>query len=225
MRILFSLIAAFLFLSSCSTFKYAKKDPTGKKLHYIEITTDYGKMVVQLFNETPKHRDNMLALAKIKYYDGTMFFRVIKDFMMQGGACDTRDPRPDIALGECDSNYTVPAEFREGIYHRKGALCQARDDNPEKASSATQFYIVQGKVWKESDLDYYAQKRNIKLSPEQKKIYTTVGGTPHLDGAYTVYGQVVEGLNIIDSICNVKTTQKLNDRPVKDIHMSIRVLR
>ncbi len=219
------LSAALLFLFACKSFKYPTKDDKGQALHYIQITTHYGKMIIKLYNETPKHRDNMLALAKAHYYDSTMFFRVIRDFMMQGGACDTRHALPGTALGSCDSNYTVPAEILPGLFHKKGTLCAARDNNPAKASSATQFYIVQGKVYLENVLRAYASSRNMTLTEAQTKFYTTVGGIPQLDGEYTVYGEIVEGLNIVDSICNSPTIQYLNDRPINDVKMSIKVLR
>jgi cyclophilin family peptidyl-prolyl cis-trans isomerase len=217
-------ITVLLILSGCKSFKYPMKDAKGNDLHYIQINTNYGNMVVKLYNETPKHRDNMLALARIHYYDSTMFFRVIKDFMMQGGACDTRHAKPMTALGECDSNYKIPAEILPGIYHKKGTICAARDNNPEKASSATQFYITQGRVYTEAELNMYTQQRGISLTEEQKKLYTTVGGIPHLDGEYTVFGEVVEGLNVIDSICNSPTIPYLNNRPVTDVKMTIRIL-
>ncbi len=214
-----------LVIGGCHSFKYPVQDAKGEKLHYIEIKTTYGNMVVKLYNETPKHRDNMLALAKAHYYDSTMFFRVIKDFMMQGGSCDSRNAAPNIMLGNCDSNYTVPAEIIPGIYHKKGAICAARDNNPAKASSGTQFYIAQGKKYTEAELKAYALRRNITLTAEQLTLYTNIGGIPHLDGEYTVYGEVVEGLNVIDSICNSPTNPRLNDRPLRDAKMSIRVLR
>jgi cyclophilin family peptidyl-prolyl cis-trans isomerase len=219
------LSASIFFLFGCKAFKYPVQDAKGEKLHYIQITTNYGKMIVKLYNETPKHRDNMMALAKAHYYDSTMFFRVIKDFMMQGGACDTRHAVSGKALGECDTNYTVPAEFNPALFHKKGTICAARDNNPAKASSGTQFYITQGKVYSEIELRAYATSRHLTLTEEQLKLYTTIGGIPQLDGAYTVYGEVVEGINVIDSICNSPTIQYLNDRPVTDVKMSIKVLR
>ena len=219
------LSATIIFLFGCKSFKYPVKDEKGEKLRYIQITTNYGKMIVKLYNETPKHRDNMLALAKIHYYDSTMFFRVIKSFMMQGGACDTRNALPGKALGECDSNYTVAAEILPGLFHKKGTLCAARDGNPAKASSATQFYITQGKVYPENELRAFASSRRLTLTDAQTKAYTTIGGIPHLDGEYTVYGEIVEGLNIVDSICNSPTIQYLNDRPITDVKMAIKILK
>ncbi|MCX6189483.1 MAG: peptidylprolyl isomerase [Bacteroidetes bacterium] len=220
------IVSAFaLILFGCKSFKYPTKDVNGQALHYIQISTNYGNMVVKLYNETPKHRDNMMALAKIHYYDNTLFFRVIKDFMMQGGSCDTRNALPGISLGNCDSSYTVPAEILPSIYHKKGALCAARDNNPAKASSSTQFYIAQGKVYNENELRAFAVSRNLKLTEAQIKDYTTIGGIPQLDGQYTVYGEVIEGLNVVDSICNSPTLQYLNDRPLHDAKLSIKVLR
>ncbi len=226
MKKLILLFSAGIFLFfSCKSFKYPTKDAQGQALHYLRISTNYGNMVVQLYNETPKHRDNMMALAKIHYYDSTLFFRVIKNFMMQGGSCDTRNAQPGIPLGNCDSNYTVPAEIMPSLYHKKGTLCAARDNNPAKASSATQFYIAQGRVFTIAELNAFAASRNLTLTEEQIKNYTTLGGIPQLDGNYTVYGEVVEGLNVVDSICNSTTARELNDRPLRDVKLSIRILR
>jgi cyclophilin family peptidyl-prolyl cis-trans isomerase len=209
----------------CKSFKYPVKDSKGEAIHYIQISTTYGNMVVRLYNETPKHRDNIMALAKAHYYDSLVFHRVIKDFMMQGGSCDARNAAPNIALGNCDSGYTVPAEILPNFFHKKGTLCAARTNNPEKASSATQFYISQGKVYTANELKAFAQSRGITLNEEQTRIYTTIGGIPQLDGAYTVYGEVVEGINVVDSICNSATSPQLQDRPVRDVKMAIKVLR
>ena len=193
--------AIALFLFGCKSFKYPTKDEQGQPLHYIQISTNYGNMVVKLYNETPKHRDNMMALAKKHYYDSTMFFRVIQGFMMQGGSCDTRNAPSGVAI------------------------CAARDNNPAKASSGTQFYISQGRVFTPTELRAFATSRNITFTDAQTKAYTTVGGIPQLDGNYTVYGEVIEGLNVIDSICNSPTVQYLNDRPLRDVKMAIKVLR
>ncbi len=217
--------AIALFLFGCKSFKYPTKDEQGQPLHYIQISTNYGNMVVKLYNETPKHRDNMMALAKKHYYDSTMFFRVIQGFMMQGGSCDTRNAPSGVALGNCDSTYTVPAEIMPSLYHKKGTICAARDNNPAKASSGTQFYISQGRVFTPTELRAFATSRNITFTDAQTKAYTTVGGIPQLDGNYTVYGEVIEGLNVIDSICNSPTVQYLNDRPLRDVKMAIKVLR
>ncbi len=213
------------FMWGCKSFKYPVKDEKGVAIRYIQISTTYGNMVVRLYNETPKHRDNMLSLAKAHYYDSMVFHRVIREFMMQGGSCDARNPAPNIPLGNCDSNYTVPAEIMPGIYHKKGTLCAARNNNPEKASSATQFYISQGRVYTANELKAFAMSRGITLNDAQTQIYTTVGGIPQLDGGYTVYGEVVEGLNVVDSICNSPTATYLQDRPVRDVKMAIKVLR
>ncbi len=217
--------ALFVFLFGCKSFKYPTKDEKGEKLHYIQVYTNYGTMVVKLYNETPKHRDNMLSLAKAHYYDSMLFFRVIKDFMMQGGSCDTKNAPPGKALGNCDSTYTVPAEILPTIFHKKGTICAARDNNPAKASSGTQFYITQGKVYTANELKAFAATRGLTITDQQIKLYTTVGGIPSLDGNYTVYGEVVEGINVIDSICNSPTVQYLNDRPLHDVKMAIKVLR
>ncbi len=213
-----SLVAILFLLTSCGTSK--KSLTSGKRI--VGIETQFGIMKIRLYDATPVHRDNMIKLVQQGYYDGTTFFRVIKNFMMQGGSSDTRNAPAGVALGENDIlKYTIQSEIQTGIYHKKGALAQAREDNPEKRSHGGEFYIVQGKVYLPDSLEAYAKRRKFTLNDDQRKIYTTVGGTPHLDGNYTVYGEVIEGLNIIDSICNVPTTKEINDRPLKDIVMKV----
>jgi cyclophilin family peptidyl-prolyl cis-trans isomerase len=165
------------------------------KHKYVRITTDLGECMIMLYNETPLHRDNFLKLSKAHFYDGTLFHRVIKNFMIQGG-----DP---------DSRHAKPA---------------AREDNPAKASSGCQFYIVQGKTFTEEQLEKVEEKRlKFKLPDYQREVYKTIGGAPHLDHNYTVFGQVVKGLELVDQIGALLTDP--NDRPNKDIHMKITVLK
>lgn len=247
----------------------------------ILISTEYGNMKIKLFNETPQHRDNFLKLVREHFYDSLLFHRVINGFMIQGGDPDSKHANPKQLLGDGDLKYTVPAEFVPTLCHKKGMLCAARngdDVNPSKASSACQFYIVQGKVRDDKELKNYEKRINrdiitrikdslgktpegkilqekIALFKEQKttdslmtynkkldaliapiyektphytfkpehiNLYKTVGGTPHLDSQYTIYGEVVEGLEVIDKIAAVGTNP--DDRPLTDIRMRITII-
>jgi cyclophilin family peptidyl-prolyl cis-trans isomerase len=178
------------------------------------ITTEYGKIEMVLYDKTPKHRDNFVKLAKKHFYDGTLFHRVIPEFMIQGGDPDSKTAKPGAALGEGDVGYRVPAEFVDGYIHKRGVLAAARDNNPEKASSGCQFYITVGKKFTDADLDKITQRTGKKYTPEQREIYKTIGGTPHLDGGYTVYGEVTKGMDIVDKI--VGQPRNKMDRPDKD---------
>lgn len=195
------------------------------KHHYVRVKTNKGECVIMLYNQTPKHRDNFLKLAKKGFYNGTLFHRVIKDFMIQGGDPDSKTAKPGQALGEGDLGYTVDAEFRDSLFHKKGVLAAARDNNPQKASSACQFYIVQGKKWTDESLDLLQQNRlqGRQIPAWQREVYKTIGGTPHLDQNYTAYGEVVQGLEMVDSIAAVKTAP--GDRPLEDVKMEISVLK
>lgn len=191
-----------------------------EKRHTIEITTDYGVIKLMLYNETPQHRDNMLKLANEHFYDSTLFHRVIQGFMIQGGDPDSKHAAAGAMLGSGDIGYTVPAEFSPQLIHKKGALAAARNNNPEKRSSGCQFYIVQGKKLTDAELDNMEKRTGVKYTPEQREAYKTLGGTPQLDQGYTVYGEVYEGLNIIDSIAAVATAP--GDRPLKDVRMFVK---
>jgi cyclophilin family peptidyl-prolyl cis-trans isomerase len=194
------------------------QNKTSQKVVKFIIHTDLGDMKGILYNETPKHRDNFVKLAKSGYYDGLLFHRVIKDFMIQGGDPESKDAKPGQQLGSGGPGYTVPAEFNKQFIHKKGALSAARTGdnvNPMKASSGSQFYIVQGKK-------YPAAQLGSNYTEEQKKIYETLGGTPFLDNNYTVYGEITEGLDVIDKIAAVQKDG--NDRPVKDIRMTIKIV-
>lgn len=247
----------------------------------IQISTTYGNMKVRLFNETPKHRDNFIKLVKEHFYDSLLFHRVINGFMIQGGDPDSKHADSNKLLGDGDLSYTVPAEFVPELCHKKGMLCAARngdDINPSKASSACQFYIVQGKVRDDKELKNYekrinktliekiktdllskpenqllnekiasfkASKNNDSLlfytkqldekimieyektehytfKPEHQKIYKTIGGTPHLDSNYTIFGEVIEGLEVIDKIAESATNK--DDRPLTDIRMTVKLI-
>ena len=247
-----------------------KKDGNMEKETVLKIETSMGDIKVKLYNETPKHRDNFIKLAKYGTYNGTLFHRVIKDFMVQAGDPESKNAPKGKMLGSGDVGYTVPAEFVYPKYfHKKGALSAARQGdevNPKKESSGCQFYIVTGKVFNDSTLLNMEQQKNqnkvteafnalaqkhmkeiykmrkandqdglyalqdtlfiqaeaeaakqpdFHFTPEQIKAYTTVGGTPHLDGEYTVFGEVVEGMDIVDKIQQVKTDR--SDRPEEDV--------
>ncbi len=242
------------------------------------ISTDHGDIQVRLYDETPLHRDNIVRLASEGFYDGLIFHRVIKNFMIQGGDPESRDAAAGSRVGSGGPGYTVPAEIVAGKFHKKGALASARlgdQMNPERNSSGSQFYIVQGKVWRPGELDTMEMQRNsalmqtifrslaesaqaeleqyranndeagfnvrvaelrelteaafesspqrISFTAEQREIYTTLGGYPSLDNAYTVFGEVIDGLEVIDRIAAIETDAA--DRPVSDVKMKIKVLR
>jgi len=246
----------------------------------VVIETPYGTMKVRLYEETPLHRNNFLKLVKEGFYDSLLFHRVINQFMIQGGDPLSKRAKSGDSLGHGDPGFTIPAEFNQEIFHRKGTLCAAResdDINPQRASSGSQFYIVMGKVRTLEDLKKYEDRINktnytktareyilsdegkllkrkydrlksenkqdsaqslnttiegsikkradqtplYKFTEKQIKTYTTVGGTPHLDGSYTVFGEVTEGLEVIDKIAGVKTDKR--DRPIDDVRMKVRI--
>lgn len=244
----------------------------------VELTTEFGKMKIKLYGETPQHRDNFLKLVNQGFYNGLLFHRVIKDFMIQGGDPDSKDAKQGKMLGAGGVDYTLPAEFvYPKYYHKKGALAAARQGdqvNPEKRSSGCQFYIVQGKKMNDAELrsmelnmlgkakqarfyeivnqrdveilalrknrdqaglqkvqeeivaqlnkEFATKEKEYEMPAEMKETYKTLGGTPFLDNDYTVFGEVVEGLDVIDKIAEVETTQ--GDRPKNDVKMEIKVL-
>ena len=239
----------------------------------VKIETKLGDIVVRLYDETPIHRDNFIKLAREGYYDGTLFHRVIKNFMIQGGDPDSKGAPAGKMLGVGGPDYTLEAEIKNGLFHKRGALAAARQGdevNPERRSSGSQFYIVWGQVYNDGQLkqlskqlkmqqiqqafnalaashrteimqmrrnrdqtglqalqdkliaEAEAQVKGDGLTSEQQKIYTTIGGTPHLDGQYTVFGEVEEGLNVVEMIQNTATAR--GDRPVDDIDMRITVV-
>lgn len=239
----------------------------------VKIQTSLGDIVVRLYDETPVHRDNFVKLAKDGYYDGTLFHRVIKDFMIQGGDPNSKGAPAGKRLGTGGPDYTLEAEIKDGLFHKRGALAAARQGdevNPERRSSGSQFYIVWGQVYKEGQLRQFSKQLKMQrmqeifnglaaehrdeimqmrrernrvalqelqdklaaeaetraaeyagLTDEQLKIYSTVGGTPHLDGQYTVFGEVEEGLDVVEMIQNSATAG--DDRPMDDITMNISV--
>lgn len=197
----------------------ATAKPPKKKDYLVTLTTDYGTMHLILHPETPKHRENFIKLVDKKFYDGLLFHRVIQNFMIQGGDPDSKGAEAGKALGNGDVGYRVPAEFVPTLFHKKGALAAARDNNPEKSSSGCQFYIVQGRVWDEAGLEKQMARSGRTFTEAQKQTYRTVGGSPHLDGNYTVFGQVIDGLSVIDSIA--AQPRDARDRPVKDVRMTV----
>lgn len=244
---LFLLSAPIIFLLGCSAPKLFRKlteeessavkkyrkqiDAKDGRFHILIITSE-GDMVVKLYNETPLHRDNFVAKVKSGFYDSLLFHRVINDFMIQGGDPTSKNSLAGQRLGGGSApGDRIPAEFRtdKGIYHKRGALAAARDNNPEKASSNCQFYIAQRPVWRASELDSAVMQRRLAsefagmtLNDEQKKIYTTIGGTPHLDGGYTVYGELEIGFDVLDKIASAKKDR--TDRPESDIRMKMFIL-
>lgn len=188
---------------------------------YVKISTNYGVVYIKLYNETPKHRDNFIKLIKDGTLDSTLFHRVIQNFMIQGGDPDSKNAPSGKVLGDGDLGYTVPAEFVPTLFHKRGALAAARDNNPAKASSASQFYIVQGKKYTDAELDAIEKGRlgGRKIPEDQREAYKTIGGAPFLDQSYTVFGEVVKGMQMVDNICTVKTDR--NDRPLTDIPMQV----
>ena len=194
--------------------------------HLIKIETTLGDMVIKLYNETPGHRNNMIKLIQEDFYMNQLFHRVIKDFMIQGGDPHSAGAEKGQRLGAGSPDYTVPAEFNEKLFHKKGVLAAAREGdymNPEKASSSSQFYIVQGRVFSLEELDLMAQRGMININKEKTELYSTLGGTPHLDGSYTVFGEVLEGFEVLDRIAAVDTDT--NDRPLEDVVYSISLIR
>lgn len=202
----------------------AQKSANDKVVRFV-IHTDYGDMKGYLYNETPQHRDNFAKLVKEGYFNDLLFHRVIQGFMIQGGDPDSKNAQPGTRLGSGGPGYTVPAEFNTTLIHKKGALAAARQGdqvNPKKASSGSQFYIVMGKPYSEATLKNLELQKGITYTPEQKSIYATAGGTPQLDMDYTVFGEISEGLDVIDKIAVVQKDQY--DRPVKDVKMTIELI-
>lgn len=245
---------------------------------HVVIKTEFGDITIRLYNETPLHRDNLVKLANEGFYDGLLMHRVIENFMIQGGDPKSKNAAPGISLGDGSPGYTLPAEFVFPTYfHKRGAVAAARQGdrfNPERASSGSQFYIVQGsiidsaqlhsiavkrndrvrsEIWEEVALKYrdslnflhysglhvqlkelqdsimsevdrrFFEKGIFSFTPEQIKTYTTIGGTPFLDGEYTVFGEVIEGMNVVDSIASVDTDPR--NRPVKDVIIKVKALK
>lgn len=183
----------------------------------IVIETEYGKIVMALYDGTPKHRDNMVTLVKKHFYDSLLFHRCIPKFVVQGGDPDSKNAQPGANLGGGDVGYRVPAEIDSQYFHKRGAVGMARDNNPEKSSSGCQFYIVTGRVFSDVEMDNAEIRSGHKFTPAQREIYKTKGGTAQLDGNYTVFGEVIEGMDVADKIA--EQPRDAADRPNKDIRM------
>jgi cyclophilin family peptidyl-prolyl cis-trans isomerase len=206
MRLIFLLLFVFLFA--------ANTDARNRK---VKIITSKGTIVVRLSDKTPKHRDNFIRLVKQKYYNGILFHRVIKEFMIQAGDDSTKNPVAGKRYGSGGLKNKIPAEFDTSLFHKRGVLAAARDNNPEKASSGSHFYIVQGKVHTDSSLNEIEEKRlaGRKLPVHHRAVYKAIGGSPHLDQNYTVFGEVVKGIKVVDTIAQTERDQY--DRPKQDI--------
>lgn len=208
------LLTGLMLISSC-----------GEKVSKAKIETEYGNIVVELFNDTPLHRDNFIKLAKEGYYNDLLFHRVIHDFMIQGGDPQSKNAPMEKGLGAGGPDYTIPAEIKH--LHYRGVLAAARRGgpaNPNKESSGSQFYIVQGKQQlEESELARASQYHNFYYTPEEKAEYLKNGGYPSLDNNYTVFGKVIEGMDVVDKIAAVQTNQM--DRPLKDLKMVVRIIK
>jgi cyclophilin family peptidyl-prolyl cis-trans isomerase len=273
----FLLTAVTMMLCIHLSAQKKESNPLVPSERMVLISTEYGDMKVKLYNETPKSRDNFIKLVQDKFYDSLLFHRVIQGFMIQGGDPQSKNAAPGVMLGNGDVGYTIPAEFNDSLFHKKGALCAARTENPEKAGSGCQFYIVQGKPLTDGELDQMEQSINnstrmqgafqkiindpanaalketfvrlqqtnqrdslntliqttiqpmintivkpFKYSAAQRETYKKTGGTPQLDQGYTVFGEVIEGFDVIDKIAAVQTAS--GDRPVKDVIMKMKML-
>jgi cyclophilin family peptidyl-prolyl cis-trans isomerase len=200
------------------TYSYAQAQ--SKKDYLVTIGTPWGEMHAVLFDKTPKHKANFLKLVDDKFYDGLLFHRIIDGFMIQGGDPNSRKAKPKEILGNGDVGYKIDAEILPDLFHKKGVLAAARDNNPAKASSGCQYYIVQGKVWNDSTLRMQmARSPQRVFTDEQKQVYKTIGGTPHLDGNYTAFGQVIDNLWVIDSVAKQK--RDAQNRPLVDLPMKV----
>ena len=219
-RLLFPLMALCLVLPSFGQKEVSIRKKDRKR--DVLIQTTLGDITVRLSDSTPLHRDNFIKLVKQNYYDSILFHRVISQFMIQAGDPNSRQAVAGQPLGNGGPGYTVPAEFRTSLFHKKGALAAARmgdNVNPEKASSGSQFYIVQGRVYTAAGIDSLETYRLRKKIPEERKlVYMSAGGVPHLDEAYTVFGETIKGFDVIDNIASVKTSNGADrDRPLEDV--------
>jgi cyclophilin family peptidyl-prolyl cis-trans isomerase len=231
------LFCAVLTLIQCSGLLKKDKKET---VALVEITTNYGAMLVELSDKTPMHRANFLKLVKEGYYDSLLFHRVINSFMIQGGDPESKNASLNSGLGNGGPGYTIPAEFDTTLFHQKGALATARmgdNVNPKMESSGSQFYLAQGRVYTLNQLKNIEKSKqkqgpranmadipDFKFTKEQIEKYTTVGGIPNLDAGYTVFGQVIKGIEVIDKIAAVKVNRNIGNRPVEDVRMTMKLL-
>ena len=231
--IVYCIALSVIILSSCSSPKKVKTEENSataettekttsnnntQKMTKVLLKTTFGDITIALYDDTPAHRDNFQKLVNDKFYDGVLFHRIIKGFMIQGGDPDSKTAKAGQRLGSGDGGYTIPAEFVPGRFHKRGAVCAARmgdNVNPQKASSGCQFYIVDGTVYDNDKLNMIAQRTGKTFSPEQVKAYTTIGGAPFLDGDYTVFGEVISGMEVVDKIADQQKDGA--DRPIEDI--------
>lgn len=217
--LLIALLCSSVIVSAQQNIKLKKKDYKRD----VELVTTAGNITIRLSDSTPLHRDNFLKLVKSKFYDSVLFHRVIKNFMIQSGDPDSKRAEAGKPLGNGSPGYTIPAEFRTSLFHKKGVIAAARTGdnvNPEKRSSGSQFYIVQGKTFTEAGLDSVERDRlKRKLPDAHREVYKTLGGTPHLDQNYTVFGEVIKGLEVVDKIATVTTSRTPPDRPVEDVRI------
>ncbi len=192
----------------------------------VEIQTPYGNMIAKLSNDAPLHRDNFMHLVEQQFYDSLLFHRVIRGFMVQGGDPNSKGAGPDARLGSGGPGYQIDAEIKPELVHIKGAMAAARTGdsvNPQRKSSGSQFYIVQGNKVSNGVLDQIEAKKGFRYTSEQREAYLANGGTPHLDQDYTVFGQIIEGLDVIDKIAAAKT--RPGDRPEDDVWMIMKVVK
>jgi cyclophilin family peptidyl-prolyl cis-trans isomerase len=228
--LVFSFAVLALIITSCGASKKNAKannepapyiEPTTNRV--VQLYTEFGNVTIALSDSTPQHRDNFIKLVKQHFFDSLLFHRVINTFMIQGGDPESKYAKPGIMLGNGGGNLPrIPAEFNKALFHRKGALAAARDGNPAMASSNCQFYIVQGKTFSDVELDQMEMQKGRKYADSVRYIYKTEGGTPQLDMGYTVFGQVTDGLEVIDKIAVVATDQY--NRPRKDVRMQFVIL-
>jgi len=218
-------ISLLLLLALCTFTLYAQPNVKLKRKDYtkdVKLVTDKGTIILRLSDSTPLHRDNFLQLVKAKYYNGIQFHRVIKGFMAQAGNAATKKAKD--TSDRAWANYTIDAEILPTLFHKKGALAAARmgdNVNPERRSSGVQFYIVQGRTFTDAQLDSIqtARLQGRAIPAERRELYKTIGGTPQLDGNYTVFGEVVKGLDVVDAIANTPTSKQPPDKPLTDIHI------
>jgi cyclophilin family peptidyl-prolyl cis-trans isomerase len=215
-------LSLFVFISG----NIIAQNENDKTLTRILIQTDFGSMTLVLYEGTPLHKENFTKLVKEGYLDGLLFHRLIKDFMIQGGDPNSKNASKDVQLGQGGPGYTIPAEINPNYFHKRGALAAARKGdavNPSKASSGSQFYIVQGTKFTKPQLDNLViLKKHLPFTKEETEAYTTTGGSPHLDGAYTVFGEMVDGFDILEKLMNVPVDA--NNRPLTDIKFTVKIL-
>jgi peptidyl-prolyl cis-trans isomerase B (cyclophilin B) len=244
-----ALVSGFIFFSAINTEAQVKKAPVKKTVPAkktptsristirttkvvpvavipgtrVKLTTDSGVIVIRLYDKTPKHRDNFIKLVNDHFFDSLLFHRVIQGFMIQGGDPNSKYAAPGMQLGMGGTGYTIPAEFDTSLFHKRGVLAAARDNNPERASSGCQFYIVQGRTYSDAELNGLEQQMGMKFSAEKRKAYKTIGGTPFLDMNYTVFGEVEKGIEVVDKIAAVPKDG--GDRPIGDVRMKMEIIK